>query len=142
MQKNLNARNLNAENFIVRWEEQVKLLQEDKAFAKKFVKFILTDSLQEDVEVEAVSVHLQKGKCKEEDKLELVATIIACGFRRTMEIFLYKSGNWECDRSFKCCYYCVEAPSILLDSGKTRMNLEVREDLLERWEQIKINSHT
>ena len=142
MQKNLNARNLNAENIIVRWEEQVKLLQEDKAFAKKFVKFILTDSLQEDVEVEEVSVHLQKGKCKEEDKLELVATTIACGFRRTMEISLYKSGNGECDRSFKCCYYCVEAPSILLDSGKTRMNLEVREDLLERWEQIKINSHT
>ena len=138
MQKNLSARNLNAENFNIRWEEQVRLLQEDKAFAKKFAKFILTDTLQENVEVEEVSVHLQKGKCNEEDKIELVATIVACEFRRTMEISLYKSGHLECDRSFKCCYYCVEAPSILLDSKKTSMDLEVREDLLERWECYKL----
>ena len=124
-------------NLDFKWEEQVRLLQEDKAFAKKFAKFILTDSLQENVEVEAVSVHLQKGKCNEEDKFELVATIVACGLRRTMEISLYKSGHLECDRSFKCCYYCVEAPSILLDSKKTSMDLEVREDLLERWERYK-----
>lgn len=128
MQKNLNFK----------WEEQVRLLQEDKAFAKKFAKFILTDTLQENVEVEAVSVHLQKGKCNAEDKVELVATIVACGFGRTMEISLYKSGHLECDRSFKCCYYCVEAPSILLDSRRTSMNLEVREDLLERWECYKL----
>lgn len=126
MQKKLNFK----------WEEHVRLLQEDKAFAKKFAKFILTDTLQENVEVEAVSVHLQKGKCNEEDKLELVATIVACEFRRTIEISFYKSGHLECDRNFKCCYYCVEAPSILLDSGKTSMNLEVREDLLERWERF------
>ena len=94
MQKKLNFK----------WEEQVRLLQEDKTFVKKFAKFILEDTLQENVEVEAVSVHLQKGKCNEEDELELVATIIACGFRRTMEISLYKSGHLECDGSFKCCY--------------------------------------
>ena len=124
MQKNLN----------VKWEEQVRLLQEDAVFAKRFAKFILADTLQENVDVESVSVHLQKGECNEVDKVDLAATIVACEFRRTMEISLYKSGHLECDRSFKCCYYCVEAPSILLDSKKTSMDLEVREDLLDRWE--------
>lgn len=124
MQKNLN----------VKWEEQARLLQEDAVFAKEFIKFILTDTLQENVEVESVSVHLQESKGSAEEKVELVVTIIACGFRRTMEISLYKSGHLKCDRSFKCYYYCVEAPSILLDSGTTSINLEVREDLLDRWE--------
>ena len=128
MQKNLN----------IKWEEQARLLQEDKAFANKFAKFILTDTLKENVDVESVSVHLQKDECNEVDKVELVAAIVACGFRRTMEISLYEKRHLECDRSFNCCYYCVEAPSILLDSGRTSINLEVREDLLERWEFYKI----
>lgn len=132
MQKKLN----------VKWEDQVSLLQEDSVYAKNFTKFILADTLRENVEVESVSVHLQNDGCNEVDKVEMVATIEACGFRRTMEISLYKDGHLECDKSFKCCYYCVEAPSILLDSGKTSMNIEVREDLLERWECYKINSHT
>lgn len=123
MEKNLNFR----------WEEQVKRLQDDVMYAKEFTKFILSDTLQEDVDVESVSVHVQKGKGNEENKVEIVVTIVVCGFKRSMEIFLYNNASIEHDKSFKCCYYCVEAPSILLDSGRTSMNLEVREDLLERW---------
>lgn len=123
MEKNLNFR----------WEEQVKRLRDDVVYAKEFTKFILSDTLQEDVDVESVSVHVQKSKGNEENKVEIVVTIVVCGFKRTMEILLYKNGCIEHDKSFRCCYYCVEAPSILLDSGRTSMNLEVREDLLERW---------
>lgn len=128
MQKNLN----------LKWEEQVRLLQEDAVFAKNFTKFILADTLHENVEVEAVSAHPENGKCKETDKVELEAIIVICGYRRTMKISLYKNGYLKCDRSFKCCYYCVEAPSILLDSGRTSMNLELREDLLERWKSQNV----
>lgn len=127
MQKNLN----------LKWEEQVRLLQEDAVFAKNFAKFILADALHECVDVESVVVYTQKSNYQEADKVELVTTIVTRGFKRTMEISLYRNGCLEHDRSFKCCYYCVEAPSILLDSGRTSMNLELREDLLERWNIFK-----
>ena len=121
-------------NLDLKWEEQVKLLREDAKYAKNFTKFILADTLHESVEVEAVSVHPEKNKCNETSKVDLEAIIFIYDYRRTMKISLYKNGYVECDKSFKCCYYCVESPSILLDSGRTSMKLELREDLLERWE--------
>lgn len=123
VQKNLN----------LKWEEQLKLLQEDAEYAKNFTKFILADTLNENVEVEAVSVYPEKSNGSEISKVDLEAIIVVYGYRRTMKISLYKNGYVECDKSFKCCYYCVEAPSILLDSRRTSINLELREDLLERW---------
>lgn len=125
MQKNLNFG----------WMEQVKRLKEDAEFTGDFIKFILTDMLHEKVEVETASVleDIQKSERGKTDRIDIAATIVHSGYRRNMEISLYKNGCIEHDRSFKCYYYCIEAPSILLDSKRTSMNLEVKEDLLERW---------
>ena len=125
MQKNLN----------LKWEKQARQLRKDTAFAASFAKFILEDALRECVDIESVAIQSPKGICDMADKIDLVATIAVRGFKRTMEISLYKNGFLEHNKSFKCCYYCVEAPSILLDSGRTSMKLELREDLLERWKR-------
>jgi len=128
MQKNLNFQ----------WDEQVKRLQKDAGFAKKFTKFILADMLQEQIEVESVSVHVQKGADSKGDGLELVAAIVAHGVKRNLKICLNKDRHLEYSQSFTCCYYCVESPAILLDSGMTKVNLAVREDLLERWNSFNV----
>lgn len=125
MQKNLNFG----------WLEQVKSLREDSEFTENFIKFILMDMLHEKVEVEAASLleDMQKSEHGETDRIDIAATIVLSGYRRNMEISLYKNGCTEHDRSFKCYYYCIEAPSILLDSKRTSIGIELREDLLERW---------
>ena len=127
MQKNLNFQ----------WEEQVKRMQKDTLLAKKFTRFILTDMLHEPVAVESVSAHVLKGEGDKADGVELIAAIIVHGNRRNMEICLHKDKHLEYSQSFKCCYYCVEAPAILLDSGMTSVNLEVKEDMIERWNSLK-----
>lgn len=126
MQKNLNFQ----------WDEQVKRLQKETIFAQKFTRFILADTLHEPVDVESVSVHMLNDEGDKEGGVRIIATIIAYGTKRNIEICLHKEDeHLEYSPSLTCCYYCVEAPAILLDSGRTSVNLEVREDLLERWKR-------
>lgn len=126
------------ENLKFQWENQAKRLLEDENYAKKFAETILEDVLQEEVHVEEVCVWFQGSKNGQGVVIVLDAAVKGTRqsevYERNVEIYLYKNEKIQVHhKSFQFQYYCVETPAILLDSGSTRLNLTVREDILARW---------
>lgn len=108
------------------WDKCREKLICDKQYACQCAEKILRDILGQKIDIERITVKLPK---KDNELLLMEMTVDEGGIKRNMKLIICRELK-ENPMILTLCYYCVEAPAILIESGSAEIRLGIDSDVL------------